>query len=305
MSEVIETTAEQIVDVPTGNDLMAVTQLPVITEQLESLTNVIKAKVDYALSLSVTEESYREIKSIRADLNADYNDLEQRRKTIKKAINAPYEAFEDVYKRCVTQNFKLAIDELGSRISEVEAGLKEEKKQKVLQYFNEYCEYKNIDFVSFDSLGLKINMSGSLKSLKTAVTEFIDRVSDDLEMIKVQEHSADILVEYKKSLNVSQAILTVQNRIKAIEAEKAMLAEREAAMRSVEEAAAKVDEVLEEIEQDEAFEAPEQLQMPAEKQVEEAPRKKYTVAFKYSTYDLNSIREIKNIMERNGEYEQL
>ena len=84
MSEVIETTAEQIVDVPTGNDLMAVTQLPVITEQLESLTNVIKAKVDYALSLSVTEESYREIKSIRADLNADYNDLEQRRKTIKK-----------------------------------------------------------------------------------------------------------------------------------------------------------------------------------------------------------------------------
>ena len=73
MSEVIETTAEQIVDVPTGNDLMAVTQLPVITEQLESLTNVIKAKVDYALSLSVTEESYREIKSIRADLNADYN----------------------------------------------------------------------------------------------------------------------------------------------------------------------------------------------------------------------------------------
>ena len=174
MSEVIETTAEQIVDVPTGNDLMAVTQLPVNTEQLETLTNVIKAKVDYALSLSVTEESYREIKSIRADLNADYNDLEQRRKTIKKAINAPYEAFEDVYKRCVTQNFKPAIDELGSRISEVEAGLKEEKKQKVLQYFNEYCEYKNIDFVSFDSLGLKINMSGSLKSLKTAVAEFIE-----------------------------------------------------------------------------------------------------------------------------------
>lgn len=305
MSEVIETTAEQIVDVPTGNDLMAVTQLPVITEQLETLTNVIKAKVDYALSLSVTEESYREIKSIRADLNADYNDLEQRRKTIKKAINAPYEAFEDVYKRCVTQNFKPAIDELGSRISEVEAGLKEEKKQKVLQYFNEYCEYKNIDFVSFDSLGLKINMSGSLKSLKTAVTEFIDRVSDDLEMIKVQEHSADILVEYKKSLNVSQAILTVQNRIKAIEAEKAMMAEREAAMRSAEETAAKVDEVLEEIEQDEAFEAPEQLQMPTEEQAEEAPRKKYTVAFKYSTHDLNSIREIKNIMERNGEYEQL
>ena len=94
-------------------------------------------------------------------------------------------------------------------------------------------------------------------------------------MIKVQEHSADILVEYKKSLNVSQAILTVQNRIKAIEAEKAMMTEREAAMRSAEEAAAKVDEVLEEIEQDEAFEAPEQLQMPTEEQIEEELRKNF------------------------------
>ena len=305
MSDVIETTAELIHNVPTGNNLMAVTQLPVITEQLESLTKVIKEKVDYALNLSVTEESYKEIKKIRADLNADYNELEQRRKAIKKAINAPYEAFEDVFKRCVTQNFKPAIDELGFRISEVEIGLKEEKKQKVLQYFNEYCEYKNIDFVPFDSLGLKINMSCSLKSLKAAVADFIDRVSDDLEMIKVQDHSADILVEYKKTLNVSQSILTVQNRLKAIEAEKAMMDEREAAMRNAAETTAKVDEVLEENEQAEAFEAPEHLKMPTEEKIEESPRKKYTVAFRYSTYDLDSIREIKNIMERNGEYEQL
>lgn len=305
MSDVIETTAELIDDVPTGNDLMAVKQLPVITEQLESLTKVIKEKVDYALNLSVTKESYKEIKKIRADLNADYNELEQRRKAIKKAINAPYEAFEDVFKRCVTQNFKPAIDELGFRISEVETGLKEEKKQKVLQYFNEYCEYKNIDFVPFDSLGLKINMSCSLKSLKAAVADIIDRVSDDLEMIKVQDHSADILVEYKKTLNVSQSILTVQNRLKAIEAEKAMMDEREVAMRNAAETTAKVNEVLEENEQVEAFEAPEHLKMPTEEKLEESPRKKYTVAFRYSTYDLDSIREIKNIMERNGEYEQL
>ena len=51
--------------------------------------------------------------------------------------------------------------------------------------------------------------------------EFIDKIADDLNLIDTQEHKAEILVEYKQSLNVSNAITTVNNRFKAIEEEKA------------------------------------------------------------------------------------
>ena len=60
-----------------------------------------------------------------------------------------------------------------------------------------------------------------MKSLKEQSKNFIDKIADDLNLIDTQEHKAEILVEYKQSLNVSNAITTVNNRFKAIEEEKA------------------------------------------------------------------------------------
>ena len=48
-----------------------------------------------------------------------------------------------------------------------------------------------------------------MKSLKNAVKDAIDRVSCDLKMIETQEDKEAILVEYKKSLNVSEAVSVV------------------------------------------------------------------------------------------------
>lgn len=48
----------------------------------------------------------------------------------------------------------------------------------------------------------------------------MDKVVDDLNLINTQDHKAEILVEYKQNLNVSQAITMVTNRFKAIEEEK-------------------------------------------------------------------------------------
>ena len=59
-----------------------------------------------------------------------------------------------------------------------------------------------------------------MKSLKEQAKAFVDKIADDLNLIETQEHKAEILVEYKQTLNVSQAITTVTNRFKAIEEEK-------------------------------------------------------------------------------------
>lgn len=59
-----------------------------------------------------------------------------------------------------------------------------------------------------------------MKSLKKQAKSFIDQRVDDLKLIETQEHKTEILVEYKQSLNVSNAIMIVNNRFKAIEEEK-------------------------------------------------------------------------------------
>ena len=56
--------------------------------------------------------------------------------------------------------------------------------------------------------------------MKGEVKQFIDQRLDDLKLIDTQEHKTEILVEYKQTLNVSNAITSVNNRFKAIEEEK-------------------------------------------------------------------------------------
>ena len=202
------------------NELIVVKQLPVIEEQLKNIKANIEEKVAGVLALECTEETFREIKALRADLTKEFKSLEERRKIVKAKILEPYNTFEEVYKDCVTNIFKFADDELKSRIDEVENNLKAEKRKEIEDYFNEYAESVHIDFVSFGDAHINVTMSASKKSLKEQSKAFLDRISDDLKLIETQEHKEEILVEYKKTLNVSNSITSVVERHKAIEAER-------------------------------------------------------------------------------------
>jgi len=69
-------------------------------------------------------------------------------------------------------------------------------------------------------MNLKIGVSDNPTKLKKQIVAFIDKIEEELNIIETQEHKAEILVEYKQTLNVSNAITTVVNRFKAIEEEK-------------------------------------------------------------------------------------
>ena len=53
-----------------NQELMVVTQLPIIEEKLKSLSEEIDKKVESAKSLVCTEENVKTIKQVRADLNS-------------------------------------------------------------------------------------------------------------------------------------------------------------------------------------------------------------------------------------------
>lgn len=224
-------------------EMIAVKQLPIIVEQLQQVKEEVAAKVDFALRLVCTEDTVKDVKKVRSELNKELAEYEASRKAVKKAILTPYEQFEVVYKDCVSDTYKKADTELKRKIDSVENELKAQKAAEVKAYFDEYLQSKGIDFVTFESAHINVTLSASMKSLKEQAKAFIDKIADDLALIDTQEHKDEILYEYKQSLNVSNAITMVTYRYKAIEEAKAREEERKAREQAAAEAAAKVEAV--------------------------------------------------------------
>jgi hypothetical protein len=249
------------------DDIIIIEQLPIIREQLELLREQIQTDVAFALSLSCTEATVKDVKAVRARLSKDFNDLEVKRKEVKKRILAPYEAFEGIYKECVTEVYSPADTALRDKVAEVENGLKEARRIEVSAYFAEYCLSRGIDFLTFERSGVVINLTASKKALKEQVNAIVDKVAADIEFISAQEHEAEILTEYKISLNAIAAINTVTARHKAIGAEQERILRMNEATAEREQRAAKIAQVVDYIKDQEAeaekFHAPVAAPAPA------------------------------------------
>lgn len=256
-----------------SNEIIVVKQLPVIEQQLAQIKEQVAERVKTATSLVVTEDTVKAVKKARTELNAEFKAWEEKRKEVKQAVMSPYEKFEDVYNDCISNSYKTADKLLKQRIDEVENELKANKAAEVQSYFEEYLASKGIDFVTYAQAGLNVTLSASLKSLKEQSKTFIDRIVSDLALIETfTDLKAEILVEYKKSLNVSDAITGVKARAKAVQEEQARQ-EAEAEKRAAE--AQRVEAIKTAIP-----EAPAAVEAPAEvQQAAPAPEQKFCIRF--------------------------
>ena len=227
-----------------NNELIVVEQLPIITERLKNLGDEIDREISDALLLECTEETVKEVKKIRANLTKGHKAIEEKRKEVKEAVMAPYNEFESVYKTYVSDKYKAADSALKERISLVENDLKKEKENEVQAYFAEYITSKGIDFIDYERACINVTLSSSLKGLKSQVKEFIDKVAQNLEIIEMQEFKDEILIEYKKDLNVSNSIKCVTDRHKAIAELKERQSELEEKKAIEKTAVEKVEEVI-------------------------------------------------------------
>lgn len=200
--------------------LIVIKQLPQIEEHLKDLSTEIDKKVKDAKSLICTEESVKTIKQVRADLNKEFKELEIQRKAVKEQILEPYVQFEEVYKTYISDKYEEADIDLKQKIDSTEKELKNKKEQEIKDYFEEYKTANNIDFINYEQANINVTLTASKKSLKEQAKKFIDEIVDDLKLIETQEGKEEILVEYKRNLNVSKSIQEVANRHKLLEEEK-------------------------------------------------------------------------------------
>jgi len=228
-------------------ELMIVKQIPVIEEHLRNLASDVDEQVASALSMVCTEDTYRDVKKIRAELNKQFTTLEEQRKAVKMAVMGPYDSFQKVYDECVSSKFKAADAALKGKINLVESGLKDQKAEKVKAYYDEYAKSVNVDFVAFDRSGVNVTISTSEKSLKETCKAFLDGISDGLAMIETQEYRDEILVEFKRTLNAAQAVASVIEHHKQIQAEKERAERRAAAEEEARRHAAEVQESMPEV----------------------------------------------------------
>ena len=199
------------------NEIVKIEQMPKVFEQLELIGSYVDEQLKDLDKLECNDKNKQEVKDKRTVINNTLNMLETKRKEIKSKLNEPYDIFNKKYEETTKIKLQEASKLLAEKINKIEDEQKAKKREEVERYFNEYATSKDIDFVKFEQLNLNITLSVSEKNLKEQVKTFVDKVVDDLNLISSQEHKEEILLEYKKTLNVSSSISNVLNRYKELE----------------------------------------------------------------------------------------
>lgn len=228
-------------------NIIRVTQLPVIEEQLRSVKLQVEATTQEAATMVCTEETIQAVKAKRAELNKMFGELESRRQEVKTLVMGPYKRFDAVYKECISGPFKRADAALKGKADDVEREMKQRCEQKLRDYFAEMCMLHNIDFITYEQAGITIDMASARaknpKKLKDKIGEFVAGVAVGVDQIRQMDDRDEIMAEYKKSLNVGKAVAIVQDGHRRIEEERKAAEAREAARKRQEETVTKVEAV--------------------------------------------------------------
>ena len=130
--------------------LIRLVQLPVIEERLRDLKEATERRTGQAMSMVCAPETLAAVKTVRAELNQEFAEMEAQRKAVKAAIMEPYDRFEAVYRDCVAVPFRQADADLKGKIEATEREIKEHCEEYLRHYFGELCAAHGVDFLTYE-----------------------------------------------------------------------------------------------------------------------------------------------------------
>lgn len=200
------------------NEIVKVTQLPEIYSKLEIVGKYIDDNLQGIEDLECTEKNKVDIKHRRTEINNTLKLLEAKRKEVKKAIEKPYNLFNEKYEKECKAKLENASAILSNKINEIEDKEKTEKREKLEKFFKQYQEYYLLqNIVKFDDLGLNITVSASEGKLKDEIVNTLKRIASEVNLINLDENKEELLLEYKNNgFDYANAKFTIENKIKAI-----------------------------------------------------------------------------------------
>lgn len=251
-----------------------------IESNMEQVKNQALQICDWYKSLVITNEMLDDIKKEKAEINKAKSSVAEYRKNIVKEFKKPIEQFESLAKE-TEKILSEAYDTCNESVKRYEDEQKALKSKEVEEYFNEYAKSLVIDFVKYEQANINVTLTASLKSLKEQAKAFLDKINDDLMLIAAENEElvAEMMVEYKKTLNVSNSILSVKQRHKALEEER----KRQEALKEFK---AQEEKVIEKVEE---------VIVPKEIVEEKTYKATFTVIG-----TVNQIKSLKDFMDKEG-----
>ena len=235
---------------PDNTDLVPMlvcTQQPVISENLVDLQERVASIADMVNQLPKVPDSVPQVKKARADLRKYFDSLEEQRKAVKAAVMAPYNEAEAKYKALVSGPIQSADRLCKDFVDGVELEMKQACENGLRDYFDELRAANHVEFLKFEQAGIVADMASAKqktpKKLREQLVQFVARVASDVDRIAEMDDAEEIMVEYQKSLNVADAIGTVLDRHRRIQAQREAAQVRSTAKASEAEAVRKVDAV--------------------------------------------------------------
>lgn len=212
--------------------LIAIKQLPIIEEHLRTLKDCWEQRALDAESMVCTEDTIQTVKTFRAEMRKEFDEVEALRKQTKQAVMDPYNRFEAIYKECVTTAFQRADSACSRKVSEVEADMKRRCEDGLREYFDELCAVHHLDWLTYERAGIKVDMASAKaktpKKLLEQLESFVAGVAESVDRINTLEDAGEIMVEYQRTLDAAGAICAVKERHQRIEEQRAAQEARKA-----------------------------------------------------------------------------
>lgn len=173
----------------------------------------------------INEENVKEIKGIRTLIRKEKTDLEDNRIKAEKVYNEELNNWKKQYKILAFNLLDEADKKIKKALDVYEDNLRLAKTKKFKEMFETLKKENNLDFIEFNDANLNIQLSTSEKELEKQLNEFIEKVNNDLKIIKLGNNSDRVMAEYMQCKDLSTAITKVNN---LIETEKKIKAQQEA-----------------------------------------------------------------------------
>lgn len=206
-------------------EILSIVNLPQTEQALKEISERCKDRLKLAEQMACTEETKQAAKKLRAELNKEFSEYEAERKERTAEYEKPLKMFKNLYEQYIAEPFRNADIALKVKINDVETAQREEKTLEVKEYADELKLAYALDWLETERIMPNVTLSASVKSLKTAVKERLDKIKSDIDCIGVIDDSGEMFAEYMNCLDLAAAKIAVEKRKKAVEeAEKAKAA---------------------------------------------------------------------------------
>lgn len=188
---------------------------------ISAISQAWRARIDEVLSLACTADTVQDVKKARSELSGEFAVAEDSRKAYKQKIMDEYDEKAAIYKEEISDPYNLADATLKERIDKVENEQKADCEKRLRIYFAELCQREHLGWLTYENAGITIDLTSAKqkkpKRLIFRLEEFVARVANERDAISRMPDADEIMLEYRRCLNMAQAVETVRQRHEEME----------------------------------------------------------------------------------------